>query len=440
MGKSTRKKRGFVVRNKGQVTIFIILGLLAVVFVALFFVFTSFDLQKYDTEKQAAAHVLIEQCVQDVAARGIRLLSAKGGYYHIPPNFVVYAPEGSPVQSYYPYYYKNHDLLVPDISQLEEQFSYYLLATVQPCYTNSPYTFEETGDPSADVSISENEIKITYDPKLVLAEENSRTTINEIKITLPSTYAQAYVAAVQLTAEENTDDNTFCLTCLQKYEMNGIIENIITQEIALSPNYIILYALNYTEQATGETSLFMFAGQYTLTSPETNLILSSVPDQNVTIGYPFTYQVYASTSDVTFSDNSDFFTIDPLTGLISFYPDETMLGTHLIEIEAVDGARNIDTLLFLLTIRGFSEAPDIEYIGYQYVLAGEPFSYNVTATGAENQRIYYTDDTDLFDIDVLGGTISFVPTEDQVGSYTITITAINEKGVSSTELLYLIIA
>ncbi len=426
-------------QKKAQVTIFIILGVLIVLFVALFFVFTSFDLKKYDTEKQAAAHALIQQCVEDVSVRGIRYLSAKGGYYHIPPDFVVYALEGSPALSYYPYYYKDHDLLVPDISILQEQYSYYLLATAQDCYANSSYSFEEVGEPYAQVSISENQLEITYDPQLVLVEENTRTTINEIELTIPSTYYQAYAAAAQLAGEQNTADNTFCLSCLQKYETNGIIQNIITQEIALEPNYIILFGLNYTEQARGDDILFMFAGQYTLSASEDGLALASIPEQDVIIGYSFTYQVQASKTGVTYTDSTDLFTIDPNTGIISFYPDETMLGTHLIEIQATDALGNIDTVLFLLTIMAPSEAPDLDYIGYQHGLVGETFSYNVTVTGAENQRIYYTDDTDLFAIDVLSGQISFVPTAEHVGTYTIMITAINEKGASSTEPLYLLI-
>jgi hypothetical protein len=160
----------------------------------------------------------------------------------------------------------------------------------------------------------------------------------------------------------------------------------------------------------------------------------------MTIGYPFTYHVETTNivdSPLTFTDSSDVFDIDPGTGIISFYPDEKMIGTHLVEVSVSDVLGHSDVTLFYITINAVAEAPALEYIGYVHAFANEKFTYNVTQTG--NQTLYYTDDTDLFDIGLLNGKISFMPTEEQKGVYNITIMGINDMGQSSTAVMSLII-
>jgi hypothetical protein len=426
--------------KRGQVTIFVLLGILLLFLVSFFFAFIAWDNVQPKTKAQVAASALIKQCVEDVAQQGIRILSAKGGYYEIPSHFVIYTYEDAFIQSYYPYYYKDNNLFVPDSAVLKEQFSLYLTANLRPCYGNTSFPFEYIGSDTAEVTFLDDSIEIKYDPQTKLIEQNVQTTLDEVTVSIPSTYYQAYLVASAIAVEQNTDDNTFCLTCLQKYKQESIIENIIIQEIALEPDYTIFYALNYTEQARGDQILFMFAGRYAISKQSSPLSLIPIPDQNMTIGYPFTYHVETTNivdSPLTFTDSSDVFDIDPGTGIISFYPDEKMIGTHLVEVSVSDVLGHSDVTLFYITINAVAEAPALEYIGYVHAFANEKFTYNVTQTG--NQTLYYTDDTDLFDIGLLNGKISFMPTEEQKGVYNITIMGINDMGQSSTAVMSLII-
>ncbi len=431
-------------QKKGQVTIFIILGLLIVLFVALFFVFTSLDQKQIDTEKQTAVHKEIEACIETIIIQGIRSLSATGGFYEYPEHYVIYALENNPVTVFFPYYYKDQEDTAPTKDVLEEQFGKYIISRSDECSSNLTesrgMTISTIRESSASVSLGEKSIIVTYDPGIALVIDDETVTVQEIETEIPTGYYTAYRTALALAAEQNARGNTFCISCLVSYSNKGIINKITVEEIALSPYYAILYMLNFTEQSRGEEIFFMFAGRYALADEEKELSILDIKDQTIIIGYFYNFTVTAEGENVVFSDSTDLFDIDATTGEISFYPDEDDIGTHLIEISAMDASNNTDSALFYLTISSLSDAPVLNYIGYVQGFAQELFVYNVThVTQTGNQTVYYTDDTELFDIGLLNGNISFTPTQEQQGTYNITITAITDKGVSASEMMYLII-
>ena len=73
------------------------------------------------------AYALIARCVEDVAIRGIPFLAARGGYYEIPPEYLVYTEEYNPYFTTIPYYYKEGAMTALSEDELAAQFELFLL-------------------------------------------------------------------------------------------------------------------------------------------------------------------------------------------------------------------------------------------------------------------------------------------------------------------------
>lgn len=425
-------------QKKAQVTLFIILGLIILLFAALFFTARILENKQLDTEKQIAIHTEIEQCIESLTIQGIRILSSRGGFYEYPENYVIYALEDNPLYAYFPYYYMDQKDTAPTKEELEEQFEKYLLSRSDECYENlEGVTLSTIKEDSATISIGEKSISVDYDPGIAVVTDDEIVMVQKVRIDIPSSYYIAYSTAVAIAREQNAQGNTFCISCLAAYSNNGAINNVKTEEIALSPYYAILYMNNFTEQSRGESIAFMFAGRYALGAEEEALSLSNIKDQEIIIGYNYNYKVLAQGKGIAFSDNTDLFDINATTGEISFYPDQDDVGTHLIEITATDAEGNSERTLFYLNITEYGEKPLIESIAAQSAAVGEEFTYKVNALASG--AVYFTDDTEVFDIDAATGNIAFTPTEEQRGTYNVTITAITEDGASAEEKMVLVV-
>ena len=426
-------------QKKGQVTIFIILGLLIVVFVALFFVFSSYETPKDQSETEASAYALIAQCVEDVAISGIPFLAARGGYYEVPPEYLVYTQEYNPYFTTIPYYYNEGEERVLSEEELAAQFEMFLLTRIKSCYnTTTTLTFRELEQEDVIVSFSEYAIEILYEPNVALVESSSTTTISPIEIAIPSSYYHAYTTARTIAEEQAKKANIFCMTCLADYKQ-GAIENILTEEVASDDFYAIVYAINFTEESRDETTIFSFAGRYTLAPKTEDLRVLPIEDQTIIIGYPYEYTVSSTRTGVQFSDNSDLFDIDAETGIIYFYPDEESVGTHLVEITATDASGNFDSTSFYLDITPVVSPTDISYIGTFAAAVGEQFNYTVSLTEKINKTVYYFDDTSLFDIGFTSGVIAFTPLTGDEVTHEITISATTEDGSTAEEQMTLVI-
>ncbi|MDI6708628.1 MAG: PKD domain-containing protein, partial [Candidatus Thermoplasmatota archaeon] len=81
-------------------------------------------------------------------------------------------------------------------------------------------------------------------------------------------------------------------------------------------------------------------------------VIDPIENQTATVGIEFNLQVTASDPDgdaLTFSEDTNLFDIDPATGLISFVPAESDVGTHIITITVSDGSESASTT-FTLTV------------------------------------------------------------------------------------------
>ncbi len=428
-------ERSKIPMKRGQVTIFIVLGLLIIVFVALFLSFVVFDRGNITESIQKSTHTTVEQCLENVVIEAIPFLSLRGGYYNTPEEFVTFSSEYDPVILVFPYYYKDRQNFIPSKEILEKEFEELILAETESCSLDMlGITLSQSREPTAEVLLGEEAIIITYDTGLAVIEPESVAQVEEVTFTIKSNYYEVFKAAAALA--EIQKNTRFCISCLSNYEDSENIHGVFVEEYSFLENYVIIYGINYTEPSINNDELiFYFANRYEYEDEEAlqDIYITPIEDQTIQMGYQYEYHAEAAGDIVFFTDNTELFDIGLTTGEISFYPEEE--GLHLIKITATNAYGKQDSALFYLNITHIGEPPLIEYIGYQTAGVNEQFIYDVDAI-SEN-TIYFTDDTELFDIDINTGEIEFTPTK--AGEHTVTITAITDKGVSAAEEMILVI-
>jgi hypothetical protein len=105
--------------------------------------------------------------------------------------------------------------------------------------------------------------------------------------------------------------------------------------------------------------------------------------------------------------------------LISIASNWYGMATATIEIS--DGLASSDRT-FTINVAPSPDAPELDIIPDAKIDVGEKYLYFVEAEDPDGDKLTYTDDTKLFDIDPDSGRIAFTGDEDDVGKHTVTIT------------------
>ncbi len=147
----------------------------------------------------------------------------------------------------------------------------------------------------------------------------------------------------------------------------------------------------------------------------------------------------ADNDALTFSDNSTLFTINT-DGLINYTAAEGDAGAYVINISVTDGTES-DSFLFNLTVVD-NKPPRINNYSTQYLTENIAYQLIVEATDENNDTITFASNSSVFSIsqyNSTAGIIQLTPTNDDVGNYSVLITATDEHGASNTTTLYFVV-
>ncbi len=432
--------------KRAQVAIYVIIGLVLLLSIGLVFYVARYSLNE-DTEETTHAktptEVYLVTCVEEQLKEAIRFVNLKGGYYYTTAEYLQLAYEGDPIILDIPYYYIDRVKSVPSKEQLEFAIGEYLTAHFEQCLLglNKEYAYDNT-TLKVQVALTQETLKVTLTPRLTIQEEQTSYAIGKLSAETETTMLSAYDAIERLVDLELAAGENFCISCFDDVIQETPAELNLTfsvMEYATLPDFSMIYTAHYLEPGSTIPMDVYFAGVYDLTEEQSVQELAEIPDQSITIGYPFVYQIQTLGAFDQFSDNSDLFEISS-SGSINFTPTEKDIGEHLIEITGTNlNSGEEEHRYFYLTILGIGEGPVVEYMGTQIAKVGQLFTYHVIAKDPNNLTLYYTEESALFEINAKSGSISFTPTSSQIGEYEIPITVINQNGLSTQELFSLII-
>jgi hypothetical protein len=166
-------------------------------------------------------------------------------------------------------------------------------------------------------------------------------------------------------------------------------------------------------------------------------VLRGLPTNiNVWEGQLFVYRNLSAydpdSIDLLFSDDTDIFDIDEVTGRISFIPTSSDVGVHSVCVSATDGMATTSEC-FNVSVFSIPKPPVIAEIGDLKIEEGKSLDYRVIAHDENGDDLTYSASPSWIDIDPETGEISVTPGSDKVGSHDVRITVTDGTHTTTEE-------
>ncbi|MBI5390283.1 hypothetical protein HZB02_02245 [Candidatus Woesearchaeota archaeon] len=225
-------------KKRGQITLFIILGIILLLLIGLLLYIIQPKTQAAVVPplgyqpKPVIAYV--EQCVEQTMERGIVLMGMQGGYLTIPSQISQHPPayvKGDPLGiSKVPlWYYEGRDRR-PTLQGMQQDLAQFVDREIGGCLQNltalnQSYAIRLLSVPSASVIIGEESVGavLTYEMDVTeKGDQSKHTTLTEFPVTIPVKLKRMHDFAVQVLDAEN--DGKF-------------LENMTVDFMAMDPDF-----------------------------------------------------------------------------------------------------------------------------------------------------------------------------------------------------------
>ena len=174
--------------KRGQITLFIVVGLLILIFV-LFITFSNKKnetLEKTPLVKADDVSLFITSCLQKEIENGLVVVSSQGGYYHLPPQSFA-SSEGL-----LPYYFNINNSMQRSLSQkkVEEQIGLYISDNIQNCFHNFSSFPEKriiisSEEKYADIQLSDGRVLAKLFYPISMTENNKKQNLQFFTAIVP---------------------------------------------------------------------------------------------------------------------------------------------------------------------------------------------------------------------------------------------------------------
>ena len=230
--------------KKGQVTIFIILGIVIIAGILIFFLFRGNINSTQIPENAQEIYNFVEQCIYDSAQESILIISQNGGYINSPK---------SSTQTGNPYYNK---LNIPEKQTIESEISTLTSELIQICILELDYFAEYKIIPSTPTiytTINSEEIEINTKFPISIKKQDETFLIENFNTIIPARLGTIYNSITSI-LENQTPENT-CLTCiLQQAEQNNLNISLYDYD----DNTILFSIKDHTAIINNQTLEFLF--------------------------------------------------------------------------------------------------------------------------------------------------------------------------------------
>ncbi len=460
--------------KRGQVTIFIIIGLLILIITAGIIYFSNIAVTEELKIEEASPFKadffvsFVDNCLEKSVIDGIYLVFSQGGYYEFtsepelldqvdeqiisfPPSLGinVFAVEGEKeVESetealQVPVYFQNKKANLPAISSIEREVGKASKSFFLSCI-NDFESFKkenygiETGSPEIKVMFTEKTaaelnypLKITSGGKIAELE-NFYTAVN-------FNFKDKYEVIKEYLKQQEEEPNYFLMGELSSYAYENEFGFGFKQFGDSGAE--ILVDFSYDEKLKPEPLIYSFILYFNWTEPveeaelskdDAILDLESIPAWNIDQPGTHTYQVKVLGEGLTFRTDPRSLSIDPKTGLVTIDASEFPNDEYLYYVLVHDqyGHEAISPMFINVNVND-GTLPVIKPIARQAAKIGKEFNYKIEVLNAgkngENS-LSFTTDSYLFDLDKKTGEIKFIPQPEDEGLHSVRVDVENEFG------------
>lgn len=424
-------------QKKGQITVFIILGIILLFLTAgILFIVQKITKDSVTSEREEMAEgyraesikSFIEHCLERTANEAMVLVSSQGGYYKVPE------PALDQVFVKVPYYFYFGKKQFPEKATIEREIENYLVDQLPICL-NDFKVFSKQGlkieqrEMQANVTLNEkSSVELTLPITLQIGD--SAIELNKFSYLLNVNFEQVYQILSETMAEHELNPDYVPIGHLS----SSAQESGFNFELNYLKDKAVVYSFIFDQYPVDEEDyVFIFASKYTWSEllPEDELdYAQEIKDQECYVGDTCFYNLNIYNDEFTFEDFTGLFDIS-VEGKIEFIPQHKDVGKHNVLIKVSDLKGREKYLSFGLEILTFNNPPELGEIKDQLAYVNTLFTYQINATDLDGDDITYFKDTDLFDISP-EGLISFTPEQNSTGFHIIEITVsdgeFEEKG------------
>lgn len=443
--------------KKGQVTVFIIIGIIILVAMAFFFflkqeVITD-DLMIQDNLMELdSLKIFVTDCLEEATIDAIYEVLDNGGYYQVPTDQNIFSQLTDEEQFELPYYFIDEESNVPSIEVIQEEVakaaeSHFLFCIDDfESFEKQGYAIESENPEFIIMFSRDNTLSyLTY--LLTIELDNKVSEINKFSGLIDFDFSSKYDILENYFAEQEDNPEYFLVGNLATLIMEN--EDTFWFNQYNDHGSDVMLTLNYDDvELRDEPLLYNFALNYdwnelddsveedvieNLVSEENDYTFSleEIPVWEIPEPGIFTLQVEATGEDLEFEIDSGQLEIGSSSGLITLNTNNLENGEHLFYVKVTD--INNDT--FLRPLEAYVNVNDgtlpmITPILDMVAHVGEEFTYEVNVENYENGKYFFSSDTHLIEINALTGVISFTPTEYDVGKHSVRIDVENEYGIT----------
>jgi hypothetical protein len=202
-------------KNKGQVTIFIIIAVIIVALVSLFFIFKGKIIGPTIPSDIASIHNTLVTCLEEDMETGVYLLESQGGYIYLPDfeassNYMPFSSQLNFMGNSIPYWYyvSGNNIQkeqVPSKSEMESSLEEFVESKISKCIFDSYYTSGyriDIGKPKAKVTINDKRVDLDLDLDFDITKGGETASIKTHEVSINSKLGSLYNSALKVYEEE----------------------------------------------------------------------------------------------------------------------------------------------------------------------------------------------------------------------------------------------
>ena len=287
-----------------------------------------------------------------------------------------------------------------------------------------------TSGNDVSLTVTDGQVTVTQSFTITVANTNDAPTISSTAVTAvdeDSTYTYTVTGADVDVGDTLTLSGTTVPAWLTFTATSGVLTGVPTNSEVGSHSVTITVT-----DATGLSA----AQSFTIVVANTNdaPTITSTAVTAVDEDSSYLYTVTASDVDVgdstalsaTIGSSSGWLTFEPSTGKLTGTPANGDVGTHTITVTATDDSGDTGSQTFTITVANTNDAPTISSTAVTSVDEDSTYTYTVTGSDVDSGDTVTLSGTTVpawLTFTATTGVLTGTPTNDEVGSHSVTITA-----------------
>jgi len=214
-----KKRGGYLVNQKSQAAIFIIMSLVIILSGVIYFFYQRQAVEQEVEVVQPKAvpiKLYIEDCIKSVAEDGLERIGLGGGYIKLPTEISndprTYLTTFPAAGFKIPYWWHDGTDSIPTEEFINRQLAGHIKSELKNCINNfepfkGQFEVNELGEPDVDVKFNENDVSVgvKYQVEVVAKEGNFKALLEKFSYTIPVRFKKVYELAKLIMDRENKE-------------------------------------------------------------------------------------------------------------------------------------------------------------------------------------------------------------------------------------------